>query len=156
MALTNHRLLNIHLPAIDALMENLDSYRPSLKSDIQNVTNLLSCMVEDRCLPDEKLWLEMLTDEQIASGELATNSLEELLKVTDEASYYTHSDPSHSATEDSPSPGERGNTSTSFPEPDTTGREDVGMTISSAHEAYLSSPLQSPEMEWFRDCSLNN
>ena len=72
--------------------------RPSLKSDIQNVTCLLSVMIEDRCLPDQKLWLEMLTDEQIASGELATNSLEELLKVTDEASYLIHSDPSHSAT----------------------------------------------------------
>ena len=155
MALTNHRFLNIHLPAIDALMENLDSYRPSLKSDIQNVTNLLSYIVEDQCLPDEKLWIEMLTDEQIASGELATNSLEELLKVTDDASYYTNSDPSHSATEDSPSPGEQGNASTSFPEPDTTGRKNIGMTISSAHEAYLSSPLKSSEIEWFRrDCSL--
>jgi hypothetical protein len=150
MALTNHRFLNIHLPAIDALMENLDSYRPSLKSDIQNVTNLLSYIVEDPCLPDEKLWLEMLTDEQIASGELATNSLEELLKVTDEASYLIHSDPSHSATEGSPSPGEQGNASTPFSEPDTTGREDVGINISSAHEAYLLSPLKSPEMEWFR------
>ena len=88
--------------------------RPSLKSDIQNVTCLLSVMIEDRCLPDQKLWLEMLTDEQITSGELATNSLEELSKFTDEASYFTHSDPSHSATEGSPSPGEQGNASTSF------------------------------------------
>jgi hypothetical protein len=62
----------------------------------------------------------MLTNEQIVSRELATNSLEELLKVTDEASYYTNSDPSHSAIEDSPSLGEQGNASTSIPEPDTT------------------------------------
>ena len=150
MTLTNPRFINIHLPAIDALVENLDSYRPSLESDIQNLTYLLSFMIEDQCLPDEKLRLEMLTDEQIASGELATNSLEELLKVTDEASYYTHSDPSHSATEGSPSPGEQGNSRTSFSEPDTTGQDDVGITISSAHEAYLSSPMKSSEIEWFR------
>jgi hypothetical protein len=37
---------------VDALMEHLDSYRPSLKADIQNLTSLLSPLIEDLCLPD--------------------------------------------------------------------------------------------------------
>ena len=49
----------------------------------------------------------MLTDGQIASGELTTNSLEELLKVTGGGSYRAHSDHSNSSTEDEPSPGEQ-------------------------------------------------
>jgi hypothetical protein len=139
----SHKFLNIHLPKVDALMENLDS-------NIRNVSCLLSSMIEDRCLSDQKMCLEMLTDEQIAPGELATNSLEELLKFTDEASYFTNYDPSRCATEDSPNPGKHGNARTSFSEPDTTGREDVGIIISSAHDAFIASEVAGNGVVWAR------
>jgi hypothetical protein len=53
MTLMNHRLRHIHLAEVDVLMENLDCYWPSLKSNIQSVTYLLSLMIEDRSLPDQ-------------------------------------------------------------------------------------------------------
>jgi hypothetical protein len=45
--LNNCSLQNVTLPKIDALVEYLDSYRPSLKADIQNLTSLLSLLIED-------------------------------------------------------------------------------------------------------------
>jgi hypothetical protein len=42
-------LRNLTLPEVDALVEYLDSYRPALKTDIQNLTSLLSPLIEDRC-----------------------------------------------------------------------------------------------------------
>jgi hypothetical protein len=154
MSLTNHRLRNIHLPEVDALLEHLDSYRPSLQSSIQNVTLLLSLVIEDRCLPEQKLHLEMLTESQIASGEHAAQSLEELFKLTDEFSYFLaqniHSDLPQSVTEGSPSPlvspRKQGNTGISFSGPDAIVPMDVGITFSSVNTAFLSSPLNSPEI----------
>jgi hypothetical protein len=64
------------LAEVDALVEYLDSYRPSLKADIQNLTSLLSPLIEDRCLPDQRLKLEMLSESQIA-----TQSLKELFEM---------------------------------------------------------------------------
>jgi hypothetical protein len=73
---------NMTLIEVDALVEYLDSYRPSLKADIQNLTCLLSLLIEDRCLPDQRLQLEMLTESQIASGEHTDRLLKELFEFT--------------------------------------------------------------------------
>ena len=45
-------------------------------------------MIEDQPLPDLKLYLEMLSESQVASGEHATQPLEEVFKLTDEYSYF--------------------------------------------------------------------
>jgi hypothetical protein len=45
----------MQLPEVDTLVEYLDSYRPSLKADIQNLTFLLLLFIEDQCLPDQRL-----------------------------------------------------------------------------------------------------
>jgi len=55
----------------------LDFYRPAFKDDVKNLTSLLSPLIEDRCLPDQRLKLEMLSESQITSGELAAQSLKE-------------------------------------------------------------------------------
>jgi hypothetical protein len=75
----NNRLRNIPLDEIDDPVGHLDSYRPSLRANIQNLTPLLFSLIKDRPLPDQRLCLEMLIESQIASGEHATKSLEELL-----------------------------------------------------------------------------
>jgi hypothetical protein len=64
------------LAEVDVIVEYLDSYRPSLKADIQNLTSLLSPLIEDQCLPDQRLKLEMLSESQIA-----TQSLKELFEM---------------------------------------------------------------------------
>ena len=156
MTSTNHRFRYIHLRELDVLARILDCYRPSLKSDLQNVTYLLSLMIEDRCLPDQKLWLEMLTDEQIAYGELATYSVKELLNYTGKDPYSMYLELPPSPIEWSPSPraslGEQSNHSTPFSGPDAPDPphpENVDITISTIQEAFLSSPLKSPERESF-------
>jgi hypothetical protein len=153
MAWTNRRFRRINLPEVDVLMENLDCCRPSLKSDIQNVTVLRSLMIEDRCLPDHKLLLETLTDEQTASGELTAHSLKEMLDFTDEDAYFMYLDLPPSPSKRSPSPpaslGEQSNASTPFPDPNAPDQENVGITISTIQEAYLLSPLKPPEKELF-------
>ncbi len=82
-------------------------YRPSLKADIKNLTSLL-LLVEDQYLPDQRLDLEMLTESQIASGELAARSLKELFKYSDDYSSFlieiARSDHSPPITEASPYP----------------------------------------------------
>ena len=135
--------------SIDALMEHLDSYRPSLRSDIQNLTSLLSPMIEDQCLPGQRLYLEMLTENQIASGYLATQSLKELFEFIDEYSYFLTE--AMQSIEDSPYPSVSNGEQASmvFPRPYTPGQEDVGITISSARNDFLSSALNSPEMDSF-------
>lgn len=45
-------------------------------------------MIEDQPLTDQKLYLELLTESQIASGEHAAQPLEEVFKLTDEYSYF--------------------------------------------------------------------
>jgi hypothetical protein len=67
---------------VDALVEYLDSYRPSLKADIQNLIFLLSPLIEDRCLPDQRLYLEILTKSQIVSREYTNRSLKQLFELT--------------------------------------------------------------------------
>jgi hypothetical protein len=59
------------LPEVNALVEHLDSYRLSLKADIQNLTS----PIKDRRLPDQRLKLKMLSESQIVSREHATQSL---------------------------------------------------------------------------------
>ena len=78
----------MQLPEVDTLVEHLDSYRPSLKADIQNLTSLLSPLIEDQCLPDQRLQLEMLTESQITSGEHTTRSLKELFEYSDDYSSF--------------------------------------------------------------------
>ena len=154
----NCRFLNVRLPDVDTLLEHLDFYRPSLKSSIQNVTLLLSLMIEDQRLPEEKLVLEMLTESQIASGEHATQGLDTLFKLTDELSYYMaediQSDLPRSVTEGSSSPlespREQRNTGTPLSESDAPGGEGVDITYSSVNTVFLSSPLNSPEMDSFK------
>lgn len=53
-----------------------------------NITFVLLPLIEDRYLPDQRLLLEMLTLCQIASGELALHSLEELFKYSDDCSNF--------------------------------------------------------------------
>lgn len=79
--------VGIYILEVDFLVENFDCYWPTFKSDIQNVADLLSLMIEDRYLPDQQLFLEILTDKQIASGELGGNSVKELLDFTDGDAY---------------------------------------------------------------------
>ena len=76
------------LDSIDALIEHLDSYRLSLKSDIQNLTYLLLLMIEDQYLLGQRLYLEILTENQIVSRYLATQSLKELFEFMDKYSYF--------------------------------------------------------------------
>ena len=153
MTWTNHRFRRINLPEVDALLENLDYCRPSLKSDIENVTVLLSLMIENRCLPEQKLLLETLTDEQTASGELAATSVKELLNFTDEDAYFMYLDFPPSPEDWSPSPptslGEQSNASTPFPDPNALDQEKPVITISTIQEAYLLSPLKPSERELF-------
>jgi hypothetical protein len=153
MTLMNRRFRRITLSEVDVLVKILDCYRPTLKSDIQNVTDLLSLMIEDQCLPNQKLLLETLTDEQAASGELAVNSVKDLLNFTDEDAYFMYLDLPPSPGEWSPSPPvsleEQSNASTPFPDPNAPDQENVGITISTIQEAYLLSPLKPPEKELF-------
>jgi hypothetical protein len=100
-------------------VEHLDSYRPSLKTDIQNLTYILSAVIDDRCLPDQKLRLEMLTESQITAGEHTNRSLEALFEFTDECSYFVAESTSQFIAEDSHCPPasleEQVNDCTSFP-----------------------------------------
>jgi hypothetical protein len=61
----------------------LDSYRLSLKAYIQNLISLLLLLIEDQCLPDQRLKLEMLTESQITSREHTAQLLKELFKFSD-------------------------------------------------------------------------
>lgn len=153
MTLMNRRFRRITLSEVDVLMESLDSHRPALKSDIQNVTDLLSLMIEDQCLPDQKLVLETLTDDQTASGELAAHSVRDLLNFADEDMDFMYLEYPPSPSERSPSPpaslGEQSNSRTPFPHPNAPDQENVGITISTIQEAYLLSPLKPREKEFF-------
>src|SRR5258706_13621635 len=82
--LDDYSLRNMTLPEVDALVEYLDSYKPCLKADIKNLTSVLPLLIEDQCLPDQRLTLETLTESQLASGEHTTQSLKELFKFSDD------------------------------------------------------------------------
>jgi hypothetical protein len=86
--LDNHSLRNMNLLEVECLAEHLDSYKPSLKANIQNLTSLLSPLIEDQRLPDHRLELEMLTKSQITSGEHTDRSLKELFKYYDDYSSF--------------------------------------------------------------------
>jgi hypothetical protein len=155
--LDNRSLRNVTLPEIDALVEYLDSYRPSLKADIQNLTSLLSPLIEDRCLPDQRLKLEMLTESQITSGEHAARSLKELFEFSDYYSYFlteaARSDLSDPVTEASPYPlasfEEKADGSTALPGPHTLEQDDPGMTYTNF--LFLSSPVYAQGIDWLRE-----
>ncbi len=90
-------------------MEYLDYSRPSLKPDIKNLTSLLPALIDDWCLPNRRLKLEMLSESQIASGEHGSRSLKELFKYSEDdySSFLTEEalcDFSQSSTEASPYP----------------------------------------------------
>jgi hypothetical protein len=132
------------LPEIDALMERLDSYRPSLKADIQNLTSLLLPLIEDRCLPEQRLRLEILTESQIISGEHATRSLKELFEHSDDCSAFlieaAYSNLSQPDTEASHAPsvnlGEQADSRTALPSPDIFDPDDPSI---GSYTEYVSS-----------------
>jgi hypothetical protein len=74
-----HSLRELTAPQEDALIAYLDFSRPSLKTDVKNLSFLLSGLIEDQFLPSRTPMLEVLSESQIRSGELAVKSLKELL-----------------------------------------------------------------------------
>jgi hypothetical protein len=149
--LADHSLRNMQLPEVDTLV---DSYRPSLKADIQNLTSLLSPLIEDQCLPDQRLQLEMLTKSQIGSGEHTTRSLKELFEYSDNYSSFltevARSEISQSTTEASLSPlaslEEQAGGSTAWPGPYILAPDDPNITSCTD---YLLSPTSWEEMDQF-------
>jgi len=125
------------LPKVNALVERLDSYRPSLKADTQNLTSLLSPLIEDRCLPDQRLQLKTLTKSQIASKEYTARPLKELFKYSDDClsllTEAARSDLSQPNTEASPDHlvnlGEQVDSSTTLPGPDIFDPDDPSITL---------------------------
>ena len=154
--LNYHSLRNLTLPEVDALVDLLDSYRPALKADIQNLACLLSLLIEDRCLPGWRLKLEMLSESQITSGGLATQSLKELFKFSDDYSYFlmeaASSDLSRPGTQallfSQVDLGNQPNVSMASPDPSIPGPNDPSITL---YTDYLSSPTSWEEMDRFRD-----
>lgn len=154
----NRSLRNVTLPKIDALVAYLDSYRLSLKADIQNLISLLSLLIEDQCLPDQRLKLEMLTESQITSREHAARSLKELFEFSDDYSFFlteaARSDLSDPVTEASPYPlasfeEQADGRSTALPGPYTLEQDDPGMT-SYTDFLFLSSLVDAQGMDWLR------
>lgn len=143
----------MELPEIDAHVERLDTYRPSLKTDIQNLTSLLPPLIEDRCLPEQRLQLETLTKSQIASGEHAAQSLKELFEYSDdcsaflsEAAYFDLSRPGIVALPPlSVDIGERANSRTALPGPSIFDPNDPSI---GSYTEYISS-VDSNEMDQF-------
>ncbi|KAH8772419.1 hypothetical protein F5882DRAFT_381432 [Hyaloscypha sp. PMI_1271] len=143
--LSNDNLRSMQLPEVDTLVEHLDSYRPSLKADIQNLTSLLSPLIEDQCLPAQRLQLEILTESQIASGEHTTRSLKELFEYSDDYSSFlieiARSDLSQPNTEVSTDPlasfGGQAGGITALPSPYILNPDDLSITL---YTDYLSSP----------------
>jgi hypothetical protein len=132
---------------IDALVEQLDSHRPSLKAEIQNLTSLLLPLIQDQCLPDRKLELEMLTRNQIVSGEQADRSLKELFEFSDDYSSFlteiARSDLSQPTTEASPDPlvsfRKQAKRSTALPSPHILYQDNSDLTHTKS--LFLSSPV---------------
>jgi hypothetical protein len=132
----------------------LDSYRPSLKTDIQNLTSLLSPLIEGCCLPDQRLKLETLSESQIAFGEHETYSLKELFEFTDECSSFL----TEEALSDLPQPnteasihplvslGEQAGGSTTMPGLNILGPDDPSIT---SYTDYLLSDTGEDEMDRF-------
>jgi hypothetical protein len=83
-------LRELTAPQEDALITYLDVSRPSLKTDVKNLSSLLSGLIEDQFLPSRTLMLEVLSESQIRSGELAVKSLKELLEYSDDVNYTSY------------------------------------------------------------------
>ncbi|CZR50576.1 uncharacterized protein PAC_00450 [Phialocephala subalpina] len=83
--LSNETLRALTVRQEDALIAYLYQLKPSLKSDIQNLTTLLSQVVKYQRLPDKKLKLEMWSEDEIGSH--ASGSLNELFEYSDEVDY---------------------------------------------------------------------
>lgn len=153
----NNRFRRIGLPYIDDLVTHLNSYRPSLRADIKNLTPILYSLIQDRPLPDQKLCLEMLIESQIASREHATKSLEELFKFTDECSYFMgeavpgvyQSSPEGSSLAN---PWEQLDGHTAFSRCHTIRQEDEGI-VSTVDDYLLPSALDPLEMDSYIELS---
>ena len=65
----------------------MDFSRPCLKTDIKNLSFLLSALIEDQYLLSRTLLLKVLSEGQIRSRELAIQSLKELLEYSDDVNY---------------------------------------------------------------------
>jgi hypothetical protein len=154
--LDDHSLRNMKLPKVDALVEHLDFYRLSLKADIKNLTSLLSLLIEDYCLPDQRLQLEMLTKSQIASREHAARSLKELFEFSDNCSFFltkaAGSDLSQPNTKASTYPlvsfGKQAGGRTASLGPYILDADDPSITL---YTGYLLSPTNWEEIDWFRE-----
>jgi hypothetical protein len=152
--LNDHSLRNMKLPEVDALVEHLDFYRPSLKADIKNLTSLLLLLIEDHCLLDQRLQLKMLTESQIASREHAARSLKELFEFSNNCSSFlteaARSNLSQPNTEASTYPlvsfGEQAGGSTASPGPYILDADDPSITSCTG---YLLSPTNWEEMDRF-------
>jgi hypothetical protein len=131
-------------------VEHLDSYRPSLKADIQNLTSLLSLLIEDQCLPDQRLQLEILTESQITSREHTTRSLKELFEYSDDYSSFLTEIASNlsakASTDALASFGGQADGSTALQSPCILDPEDPSITSCTD---YLSSPTSWGEMDQF-------
>ncbi|CZR66024.1 uncharacterized protein PAC_15924 [Phialocephala subalpina] len=88
--LWDENLRELTAPQEDALIAHLDSSRPCLKTDIENLSSFLSALIEGQCLPKRTLTLEMLTEAQIRSGELEIRPLRELLEYSDDVNYASY------------------------------------------------------------------
>ena len=72
----------LKVPQVYALMEFLESTISSLKADIKNLISLLSALVEDRRLPNRRLKLKLLSENQFRK--LRSVLLEELFEHSDD------------------------------------------------------------------------
>jgi hypothetical protein len=110
LILSVHSLRELTAPQEDALVIYLDFSRPCLKTDIKNLSSLLSALIEDQYLLSRTLVLEVLSEGQIRSRELAIQSLKELLKYSDDINYASYltdgalSEPSEPNNDPSPYP----------------------------------------------------
>jgi hypothetical protein len=59
----------------------------SLKADIENLTSFLAQLIEDQCLPNRKLKLEMWSESEMGSGPHTSMSLGELFEYSSEGDY---------------------------------------------------------------------
>jgi hypothetical protein len=64
-----------------------------LRADTYNLTPFLYSIIEDQLLPDQNLYLKMLTKSQVVSGEYTTQLLEEVFKLTDKYSHFMSNTP---------------------------------------------------------------
>jgi len=137
----------------------LDFSRPYLKTDIKNLSFLLSALIEDQYLPSRTLLLKVLSKGQIRSRELAIQSLKELLEYSDDINYADFltdgalSEPSEPSSDASPYPfvdfESRAGSTLDSPGANAKENYDLGI-ISYAYYLNLSS-LINEEMDRFKE-----